>query len=364
MKFSYIFFLNYLIFCSLTCQEKPHNPTFISPNNQKISYEGRIGMKDSLAEIYWSGSQIEVNFKGSRLRAIFQDTKGNNYYNVIIDDDSIWILHPDTLIKEYTLASGLEAKEHNIKIYKRTEWNRGTTLFYGVKLDKGGQLLEAAGRKQRKMEFYGNSITAGYGIEDFSGSDRSDSIYTNNYLTYAALTARHFDAECHYIVRSGIGIMLSWVPSIMPEIYNRVNPHEESSLWNFNLYQPDIVIINLFQNDSWLVKMTKSKEYQARFNDTEIIDDNYIVASYSRFIENIRDKYPAADIICMLGNMSIMKNGTPWPAYVQRAVDSMNDRKIYTFFVPYKNSPGHPRVGEQREMANKLIRFIERNIEW
>jgi hypothetical protein len=39
------------------------------------------------------------------------------------------------------------------------------------------------------MEFYGNSITAGYAIEDFSGNDQPDSTYTNNYLSYAAITA-------------------------------------------------------------------------------------------------------------------------------------------------------------------------------
>ena len=213
------------------------------------------------------------------------------------------------------------------------------------------------------MEFYGNSITAGYAIEDFSG-DRSGGTYTNNYLTYAALTARHFKAECHFIVRSGIGIMMSWVPQIMPEIYNRINPHDENSQWNFNMYQPDIVIVNLLQNDSWLVKMPNSKEYRARFNNGEVIDENFIIASYTRFIETIREKYPAANIICMLGNMSITKENTPWPGYVQRAVDSMNDSKIFTFFIPYKNSNGHPKVDEQREMADRLIRFIDRNILW
>ena len=110
--------------------------------------------------------------------------------------------------------------------------------------------------------------------------------------------------------------------------------------------------------------MPNSKEYRARFNNGEVIDENFIIASYTRFIETIREKYPAANIICMLGNMSITKENTPWPGYVQRAVDSMNDSKIFTFFIPYKNSNGHPKVDEQREMADRLIRFIDRNILW
>jgi hypothetical protein len=364
MRPNFIILLNFLIFCSLSCQEQKQFPTFIHPDNQKIRYEGRVKVKDTVAEIYWPGSQIEVNFKGDRLRAILQDTKGKNYYNVILDNDSSWILQPDTVLAEYTLADSLEDKEHNLKIYKRTEWNRGTTLFYGFKLDKGDELLNTPARKKRKMEFYGNSITAGYAIEDTTGKDRSGGTFTNNYKTYAAITARYFDAECHYIARSGIGVMASFVPQIMPEIYNRINPYDGNTLWNFNLYQPDIVVVNLLQNDSWLVKLPQRPEYKKRFSREDVINEDYIIASYARFIETLRDKYPAANIICMLGNMSITKEGSPWPGYVTRAVHSINDSKVYTFFVPFKNSGGHPGIAEQQELANKLIRFIERNIDW
>jgi hypothetical protein len=364
MKSHFIIFLNLLIICSLSCQEQRILPTFIYPNNQKIRYEGRIGIKDTVAEIYWPGSQIEINFKGKRLRAIFQDTKGKNYYNVILDNRSFWIMRPDTVFAEYTLADSLEEGEHNLKIYKRTEWNRGTTLFYGFKLDKGAEILNPPNRKQRKIEFYGNSITAGYAVEDTTGKDRSGGTFTNNYKTYAAIVARHFDAECHYIARSGIGVMAGFVPQIMPEIYNRVNPHDSNSRWNFNLYQADIVVVNLLQNDSWMLQLPHRKEYQKRFSRGYVIDEDFIVASYARFIEALRDKYPAASIICMLGNMSITKEGSPWPGYVKKAVRVVNDSKVYTFFVPYVNCGGHPKVKEQQDLANRLIRYIERNIDW
>ena len=46
---------------------------------------------------------------------------------------------------------------------------------------------------------------------------------------------------------------VSWDSLIMPEIYDRLVPTDSKSKWDFSLYRPDIVVVNLFQNDSWLV---------------------------------------------------------------------------------------------------------------
>lgn len=364
MKTNFLLLFNFLWVFNISCQEQISLPVSVPFNNPNIAYQGRIALKDSLAELYWSGSQIKINFKGTGVKATFKDNIGDNYYNIIIDNDSISILRIDTIKKEYVLASGLTDKPHNVKVYKRTEWNRGTTSFYGFELDKGSVILNSPVKNTRKMEFFGNSITAGYGVDDISGRDRSDSIFTNNYLTYAAFTARHFNAECNYTVRSGIGIMVSWFPVIMPELYDRLDPNDPNSKWDFSRYTPDIVVINLFQNDSWIVNMTKSEEYQYRFKNQSKPDEKKIIESYSNFVKSIRDKYKNAHIICMLGNMDITKKGSPWPGYVQKAVDSINDSMIYTLFVPYKNTKGHPKVKEQKAMADSLIKFIDRNIKW
>jgi hypothetical protein len=44
---------------------------------------------------------------------------------------------------------------------------------------------------------------------------------------------------------------------------------------------------------------------------------------------------------------------------------SINTNKnVQTLFAPYKNTPGHPRVEEQKIMADKLIAFIKDNKLW
>jgi len=311
---------------------------------------GRIGTKDSsAAEIYWPGSSIKIHFKGTSVKALLQDEHGDNYFNVIIDNDSILMIRPDTSKKLYILAANLPKGKHSVEIFKRTEWNKGKTWFYGFELEKEAKILSPRETKTRMIEFYGNSITAGYAIEDYSG-DSQDSIFTNNYLTYGALTARHYKAKYSCIAKGGIGIMASWFPLIMPEMYNRLDPENSESLWNFTTSTPYIVVINLFQNDSWIVEMTDSKEFEYRFGNNPSPNEDFIIQSYRNFVHLIRDEYPEAHIICVLGSMDITRQGSPWPGYVEKAVVSLSDKKVYTHFFPYMNASGHPEVEHHKKI--------------
>ncbi len=328
--------------------------------DQNITYMGRIEMNDSVATLIWPGTSVKINFEGESVSATLKDEKGENYYNIVLDEDSIIVLHPDTDKKQYLLASNLTEGKHSIEIFKRTEWNNGKTNFYGFKLEGNAKLLPADTGKDVKIEFYGNSITSGCAVEDYSGNDSPDSIFTNNWNSYAAVTARSLDADYRCISKGGIGIMVSWFPLIMPEMYNRLIPNDPGSSWDFSKYTPDIVVINLFQNDSWLVNMPDHNEFKHRFGTTAP-DDEFIINSYRRFVSALRGHYPNARIICMLGNMDITAKDSPWLGYVEQAVAQLNDKRIQTLFVPYKETPGHPRIEEQQIMADNLIEFIKKD---
>ncbi|PIF00536.1 MAG: electron transporter RnfD [Maribacter sp.] len=332
--------------------------------HSKVRYEGRVDTtKKEAAILYWSGTSVKMDFEGESIAVIMQDEKGDNYYNVVIDNEEPFILRPDTIKKSYPLASGLSKGEHTVEIFKRTEWDRGKTLFYGFRIEGNAMVLPKPSPNKRKIEFYGNSITAGYAVEDTSGADSPDSTYTNNYRSYARLTAKHFDAEYRCICKSGIGITISWFPLTMPELYNRLDPEDPTSIWDFSRYTPDIVVVNLMQNDSWLVKDTGHGEFKAKFGDQPPTEE-FIVDAYAQFVRKIRKEYPKAHIICMLGNMDVTRQGSKWPGYVERAVGSINDPRVYTHFALYKDTPGHPNIAEQKELSRSLIQFIEGNIDW
>jgi hypothetical protein len=62
--------------------------------------------------------------------------------------------------------------------------------------------------------------------------------------------------------------------------------------------------------------------------------------------------------------MDATKTGSPWLGYIDEAVASLHDRKIFTHFIPYKNTNGHPSAKEQQAMADDLIGFIDQRIKW
>jgi hypothetical protein len=346
----------------ISCSAK--NELIVDPSDPAIEYSGRINTSSGeSAGLSWPGSSIRINFEGASIAALLQDKSGDTYYNVILDNDSIFILRPQTIKQYQVLASNLSKGPHTIEIFRRTEWNKESTNFYGFKINANAKLLAKSPPKKRKIEFYGDSITAGFAVEDTSGKDLYDSIYTNNYASYAAITARHFEADYQCVCKSGIGVTVSWDPLIMPELYDRLIPTDSNSKWDFSLYRPDVVVVNLFQNDSWLVNIPEHPEFIKRFGD-EKPDEFFIISAYQEFIAGLRTHYPAANIICTLGSMDATKDGSLWPGYVQKAVASLKDENVYTHFMPYEESTAHPNVQQQKNMANSLIEFIEKTIEW
>lgn len=336
---------------------------FIKFNSPEIYYEGRIIYKDDAAELAWSGTSVTVWFEGSDMAAVLKDADTADYYNIIIDDKDIFKIHADTAKQRYVLVSGLPFGKHKVQLFKRTEWDKGKTLFYGFETSEETKLLPIPAPKKRKIEFYGNSITCGYAMEDNSGGDSWYGYFENNYLSFAAITARHFDAQYSCISKSGIGITISWFPLLMSEMYDRLDPADSTSKWDFTRYTPHIVVINLFQNDSWLVTRPDHEQFKYRFG-SKAPDENFIVNSYKNFLGSIRRKYPEAYIICALGSMDATREGSPWPGYIRNAAAKFSDPKILTYFFKFKNTEGHPKVSEQKEMADSLIVFIEKNIKW
>ncbi|WP_348799823.1 SGNH/GDSL hydrolase family protein [Flavobacterium adhaerens] len=337
----------------------------VKPNDKSISYMGRVKIAQDSACFYWPGTSATIHFEGTGITANMKSRNEDGYFYAIIDNDVEHALKfkTDNVKTNIPLASGLSSGKHTLQLYKLSN-NTSENIFYGFQINGKAKLKKPSKPSKRKIEFYGNSITAGHGIDlGIDGIDNGKPETFNNYYTYAALTARHFDAQYSCIARSGIGIMVSWFPEIMPEIYDRLNPMDPNSKWDFSIYTPNVVVINLFQNDSWLVNLPKHEQFISRFGLTKPTDD-FIILAYQTFVSSIRNKYPNASIICALGNMDGTKTDSKWPSYIKQAVERLNDKNIYTLVFPFKNTGNHPTKQEQQMMADDLIKFIDQNIKW
>jgi lysophospholipase L1-like esterase len=348
----FLFFLLQLAFWS--CSRKPITVAY---KNGALRYDNRIdSTSGKMAVMHWAGSSVMIKFKGKSVKALLESGKKTAYLNIVIDSDRMYVLMPDSIKKWYLLADNLKDTIHTVQIFKRT--NSDYIGFYAFQLPADAKLIKLK-RRSKSIEFIGDSITLGASINDTT-ADRWQGLFTDNYFTYGALTARYFNAKYYCIAEGGVGLMVGGNPVIAEEMYNRFSFNDSKRKWDFSTYHPDLIVINLFQNDSHIITKPKHPNYIKRFGN-KIPDEQYIINRYADFIQKIKRKHPNAEIICTLGSMNASKKGMPWPLYIKKAVAKLNRPDVYEYIFAYKNSPGHPEVKDHKIMADSLIHFIESN---
>ncbi|UGQ48811.1 SGNH/GDSL hydrolase family protein [Massilia endophytica] len=335
----------------------------VPADDKGLLYTGRVDFTDPRAPVIsWPSTAVAANFVGTSLAVTLDDEKGQNYFNVILDGDDAapLILQADRGNKTYVLATGLKPGPHSFLITKRTEGAEGATVLRGFELSDGGQLLPPPPRPARRMEVFGDSITSGLGNEA-PVNGRDDALRDkNSYMSYASIAARKLGAELHMTSQSGIGVMISWFPFTMPEFYGQMSAvGKNDTRWEFPRWTPDVVVINLMQNDRWLID--DRHRLQPEPNEEQRI------AAYETFVQRIRKAYPKAYIVCALGSMDATRPGSKWPGYVKAAVERLRrggDERIDSIFFEYTGYGAHPRVVQQKDMAAKLAAHIQRAMGW
>ena len=157
-----------------------------------------------------------------------------------------------------------------------------------------------------KIEFIGDSITCGYGIEGVWEKDTFTTKKERADKSYAFLTARLLNADFHCCSWSGIGIISNYVDPatvnlpetnwLMPALW----PYTDKSLslrlgiepevWDESKFSPDIVVINLGTNDTSWVRSIEDRRLS-------------YVSGLRQLIEAVHRRSPKAKICCCLGIM-------------------------------------------------------------
>lgn len=346
---------------ALLCASADAEQVF-SPDREHFSYRGRIDFSEpAKPELSWPASRIDFRFSGTSVAVTLDDDTGNNFYSAFINGnwESPVLLDLAKGVKQYPIASGLEAREHRVTLVKRTEGEEGATRFIGIALNEGAQLLSAPPLPSRRIEIFGDSITSGMG--NMAGLTEGDGNLAekNSFMSYGAIAARELDADYRSISQSGIGIMISWFGFTMPDFYDQLNAvGDNDSRWDFTQWTPDVVVINLLQNDSWLVedRLDPVPDAKAR------------VKAYYDFLASVHEEYPQAFIVAALGSMDATKPGSPWPGYIEAAVAEYQQAHpkahMATLTFPFTGYGQHPRVVHHRANAMLLVDVIRREMGW
>ena len=330
------------------------------------------GDTDSGAVRFWSpGVVVRMKVRGQcmiLLRDQVPNDKTHNYIEIIIDDLRMYrvkLEQPmDSLVVRAnggvdlngrSIAYGDDlpaASEHVITLCKDTESGIGWLEITGVKTER---LVRPPALPKRKIEFIGNSITAGTGMDESEIPCGKGEWYDqhNAWMSYGAQTARLLEAQWHLTAVAGIGLVHSCcgMDILMPQVFDKMDLRDNTGAWDFQQYVPDIVTLCLGQNDG-------------------IQDSAIFCGAYMRFLGDIRRQYPMTQIVCLtspMGNKALTGVQKRYLGAVVAAMRASGDRRVSSYFFSKQYSRGcggHPDLGEHGLIAQELTAYLRRLMKW
>jgi lysophospholipase L1-like esterase len=201
------------------------------------------------------------------------------------------------------------------------------------------------------MVFYGDSITAGACNGDKGEDQYADMSTHDGSRAYGALVARRLNADYIGIAVSGTGVTRSWNEILLPEVAGLVAPQVNAPAINAADRTPDLVLINLGQND-FGYPQSQNEPFPSDFT-----------ARYVAFVQQLRVRYPNARIICLMGGMTGWRNSPDLSRGFKSAVQQLQqtDRQLWSYtFVADTDS--HPRIDTHERMATELVKFLRQEV--
>ncbi|MBR5961747.1 MAG: hypothetical protein IKZ98_12240 [Clostridia bacterium] len=264
-----------------------------------------------------------------------------------------------------TVFDGTEARDAEIRLIKL---NESTLNLMALKRIDTDGTVSPLPDKPVKIEFIGDSITCGYGVEGKSEAEPFTTATENAGKSYAFLTAEELNADAVMTCFSGHGLISGYTdnPAVRNEadlvqpFYEqegrnvfrlKTGKRAEETARDFTSFQPDWIVINLGTNDlSWC--------------GTDPGRGSLFAQQYTAFLKTVRKHNPKAEILCALGVM-----GTGLNPMMRRAVEDYSeeteDRKIHMLMLEEQNasrdgygSDYHPNEITQRELARKVTDAI------
>ncbi|MDO4340073.1 MAG: electron transporter RnfD [Eubacteriales bacterium] len=343
----------------------------IYPNNSGLRYMGRIDFKDPTAPVFiFPGTSVCMKFTGNRLKIFLKNKRAywDNYIGYFLDGKQGCAKLPEEGAVVLDLSDQLGAEgaaqndTHEILLFKRQDACHEVT-FCGFELADHGRVLPLKELPERKLEVYGDSVSAGEVSEAVQYTGKEDPShkgeFSNSWYSFAWMTARKLNAQIHDIAQGGIALLdgTGWFQEPdyigMERIWDKLHYHPafgKAVSWDFTNYIPQAVVIALGQNDS------HPDDYMKRDYDCE--KAIFWRKRYKEFIQKIRKQYPKAYIICCT---TLLSHDASWDRAIDQVCTELDDGKVthYIFKRNGTGTPGHLRISEAEEMAEELSAYIE-----
>ena len=331
---------------------------------------GRALVRDDILRLTLSGTGCEFTFTGCKLALTvgvdndcFNDGRRCNMPRIAILCDGRIIVKKliEQRSERFDIVSSETPVTKTIRIVKLSECAFSHAEVSPAETDDGAVIAPTAD-KPLKIEFIGDSITCGYGVDDSNLQSEFSCAAENAMKSYAYIAADLLGADYSLFSYSGYGIISGYsgdgvrnTRELLPPYYescgfsySSVNGTKLQDIpWDFSAFVPDIIVLNLGTNDNSFCAF--HNEAYREFED-----------SYLAFLKVVRRCNPNAHIICSLGIMLT----EPLP-YIENAVKRLGDSNVSVFRYTMQNgllgfgSNWHPSEDTQRRAGEELAEYIK-----
>ncbi len=312
-------------------------------SKEYLNFIGRSAVVDNEIILSDSGSGIEFICKGDYAEITVSPESDYVYSShlpriAVFSDGNLVVDECVSVERTYRINSKYSGTV--IRLIKLSEAMHSSVKVTAVS-SYGIEQIDPTEEKNLKIEFIGDSITCGYGID--GGAYGGFSTATENFMkSYAYLTAGKLDADYSAICYSGYGVLTGYTENGIRNDKTVMREYEkactltgrEDILWDFSSEKNDLVVVNLGTND-------------ASYCGNNQFARQLFTDSYVQMLVTLREKNPDAYILCILGDM----NNTLYPS-IEKAVasyrETYGDDRAEAFSVEFKMGEndividGHP----------------------
>ena len=327
---------------------------------KKLIFNGRWNIENNQATCGNGATYVTARFTGTSIAAKMDDR--NCWWRYEIDGK------PYNRIKFRneltTLAENLPKGEHKIKLVRSTEGEAGLSTFKGFVLDEGAEILSPDEPKRLKLEFVGDSITAG-AFNDGPHDVLSYHDVENNDMSYGPQLARMLDADYSVLAKSGEGLVHNYseewpynqvhTADRYPWTYYSFNWNDHHLNWDFSNNKTDAVFISIGANDFL---------FEPRPTEDEFIKE------YIHLIKVVRKNNPTAAIICLEPVPTVIgPDAASWTEIAVTKLKNNGDKDLY--YIPLnKDTPllnDSDYVGDgvhpTQEGSRKIAEYLKNKVE-
>lgn len=356
-------------------------------NAEYLRVLGRTKGKEFPLVLFWTGSGIEFNYKGTELWCDFESD---------FSDYEQWIAVyvNGALLSRQMLPKGRQSvclfrnlqtlKINHVKVIKEVQAMPGDEHAYlaiqGLRGD--GEFCELQ-EPACRIEFIGDSITSGEGSYGDVGEQDWIAMWFSASRAYPHLVAQRLNAEIRVISQSGYGVYCAYdnnpdhaIPLYYEQICGVVSGERNETAgakerYDFSQWQPDYVVINLgtndggaFHNPEWTDELTgrRNKMY---YNEEGIPAEEClqkVAKAVTEFLTVVRKNNPAAQILWAYGMMGIVTEPAIL-AGIEEYCAASGDSKVHYIRLQEIadtciGARSHPGINGHRAAAEEICRKI------